>query len=113
MNKKIDIANIRSELGITQAELAELLDVDRKYVSMLETGAKPISAKMSRKLDTLKESGVEAPRYSAAAPPGMVAEENKGYDGTLSEQELHHSTLLRRIDALEIDVALLKKLILK
>lgn len=105
MNKKIDIAKIRSELGITQAELAELLDVDRKYVSMLETGAKPISAKMSRKLDTLKDSDVPATQYaSTASPPVISADPNKPY---------HASTLLKRLDDLETDVALLKKLILK
>ena len=66
MSKNLDMASARASLGLTQARLAELLDVDRKYVSMIETGTKPLSAKMSKKLDMLLR-GVS----NSTAPPGV------------------------------------------
>lgn len=51
--EKFDIATVRAEKGLTQAQLAEMLDVDRKYISMIETGKKPLSNKLRKKLDKI------------------------------------------------------------
>ena len=117
MEEKFSLQKARLGLGWTQEKLAEYLDITPEYISMMETGKKPVSKKVLKKFNQLEGKTFQDSSYgvyhSAAAPPGMVAEENNQYDGTLAQQEPHHSTLLRRIDALEIDVALLKKLILK
>lgn len=76
MKKNLDMLSIRAKLGLTQARLAELLDVDRKYVSMIETGAKPLSPKMSRKLDILLQGGIDV---SGATVNGSVI----GHGGTV------------------------------
>ena len=47
---KLDMAEIRAQLGVTQQVMAEILGVDRKYVSMVETGVKPLSKKLAAKL---------------------------------------------------------------
>lgn len=54
MKNNLDILEIRNKFGLTQQELANLLEVDRKYISMIETGVKPLSNKLARKLERLK-----------------------------------------------------------
>lgn len=75
MEKKLDMAQVRTKLGITQARLAELLDVDRKYVSMIETGTKPLSSKLSKKLDSLLSNPPPASveTITGADPPYFLA----------------------------------------
>ena len=112
--EKLDIKKIRDQLHLTQEELATAIGVTRNFVYLMESGKKPISKKTERLLESLlTQHGHVRAYHSAASPPGIVEEGNNGYDGTLAQQEPHQSTLLRRIDALETDVALLKKLILK
>lgn len=51
------LAKARAELGITQEVLAVMLGVSRKYISMIETGAKPMSKKLSKKLALIMDGG--------------------------------------------------------
>jgi DNA-binding XRE family transcriptional regulator len=58
MAEKFDLVSFRSERGLTQRDLAKALNVNWKYVSMIETGAKPLSKKLKYKLDQLQLDGV-------------------------------------------------------
>ena len=49
------ILTFRKSLGLTQEELGNRLDVSGNYVWMLESGEKPISEKIARKLKDLAE----------------------------------------------------------
>lgn len=51
IDRNLDLAEFRRQRGITQAELAAFLEVNRKYVSMLETGVRHPSKKILQKLD--------------------------------------------------------------
>lgn len=50
MNYGIGIRWARSKAGLTQRELAKLLDVDNSYVHMLETGKRSPSVEMLDKV---------------------------------------------------------------
>ena len=54
MSEKFDLASYRAEKGLTQRDLAKALDVNWKYLSMIETGVKPMSKKLMAKLDQLQ-----------------------------------------------------------
>lgn len=103
MSKNLDMATARATLGLTQARLAELLDVDRKYVSMIETGVKPLSAKMSKKLDILLRGVQNSPAPQGTGPPHDVQ----------ADMDARISKVIERLDAVETDLALIKKLLLK
>jgi transcriptional regulator with XRE-family HTH domain len=67
----IALVDLRKRLGITQQIMAEMLGVDRKYVSMIETGVKPLSKKLALKLKNLEQ--VQSRRretYGSTSPPG-------------------------------------------
>lgn len=49
------ILTFRESLGLTQEQLGNRLDVSGNYVWMLESGQKPISDKIARKLKDLSE----------------------------------------------------------
>lgn len=49
------LKKIRVELNKTQDEFAVLLGISRNYVHLLESGKKPISRKVSKKLDSLEK----------------------------------------------------------
>lgn len=52
MKKSFDtLLDARETLGLTQQEMANLLGISRNYVSMIELGKKPFSAKLKRKFD--------------------------------------------------------------
>ena len=108
MEEKFNLYKERSELGLTQEKLAEFLDITPEYISMMETRKKPVSRKVIKKFNSLKSKTFQELErdvyHSTASPPVISAEPNKPY---------HASTLLKRLDDLETDVALLKKLILK
>lgn len=53
----------RKTLGLSQEELAGLLELTKNYIWMLEAGRKPISPDLLRKVDQLVE------RYNSQAPP--------------------------------------------
>ena len=44
---------IRKQLGLTQEQLAEKLEVTPNYLSMIETGKKPLSIRIAKKLASL------------------------------------------------------------
>lgn len=83
MKNNLDIAEIRSNLGLTQAELAELLNVDRKYVSMIETGSRPLSNKLAKKLDKLVSGDINAPR--AIVTNGAIGHNNNVTTSDISQ----------------------------
>lgn len=56
--EKVEIKEIRDKLGLTQAEFAEVLGVQRTYVSMVESGKKPLSDKFIKKVDKLLKKEV-------------------------------------------------------
>jgi len=48
--KKISLPEFRKHYGLTQEELARLLNVSRNYIAMVENGRKPLSSKLKDKL---------------------------------------------------------------
>lgn len=71
--KQLDIAEVRSRIGVTQQVLADMLNVDRKYISMIETGAKPLSKKLAKKL-ILIDKGENQKQEVEQAQPETYAE---------------------------------------
>ena len=66
---------VRMQLGITQQELGDLLDISKNYVWMLESGAKPISKKVMTRLTELersKNSHQTASQKPLSSPPGLA-----------------------------------------
>ena len=53
MSGKVYLRQTRDELGMTQEQLAECLDVTPEYISMIENGRKPLSKKLRVKLAKL------------------------------------------------------------
>ena len=49
------IAGVRAECGLTQAELAKQVDIDRGYLARLEAGASPLV--LERSLRALRRMG--------------------------------------------------------
>ena len=47
------LVDVRKGLGLTQKELSIMLDVAENYISMIESGRKPMSKKLLRKLDSI------------------------------------------------------------
>ena len=54
------LKEIRKENGLSQAELAEKLNVDEKYISRLETGSSTPSFSMLNKLSSALNTDVES-----------------------------------------------------
>jgi len=54
--KSLNLLSFRSEHGITQVQLAEMLDITAEYVSMIENGKKPLSKKLLKKFGLLESS---------------------------------------------------------
>lgn len=54
MEEKFDLVAFRTARGFTQKDLAAALNINWKYISMIETGAKPLSNKLKAKLDQLQ-----------------------------------------------------------
>ena len=85
--KKVDLAEIRKKAGLTQRELAALIGVGRSYLAMVESGQKPFSEKLRRKVDTALSSssisvignsgpvavGSPGASLGGASPPGEGA----------------------------------------
>lgn len=51
--QKVELRNLRLEMGLTQQELADSLDMNSRYISMVESGLKPCSDKMLKKVELL------------------------------------------------------------
>jgi transcriptional regulator with XRE-family HTH domain len=56
IEKKLDLRVYRNKLGLTQVQLAEMLGLNSKYLSMIESGTKPLTDKMVKKLELLELS---------------------------------------------------------
>ena len=54
MEEKFDLVAFRATRGLTQRDLAKALKINWKYISMIETGVKPLSNKLKTKLDQLQ-----------------------------------------------------------
>ena len=108
MSNNLDMAQIRADLGITQAQLGELLNVDRKYISMIETGTKPLSSKLSKKLDTLIHGNIHANGITVNG--GII-----GHNGTVTTTQKDMLNGLEdmrdRLTKIETDLTLVKKLL--
>ena len=72
MKNKLDMAQVRLKLGVTQQVMAEMLGVDRKYVSMIETGVKPLSNKLALKLARISEVDIQKREQSWIKEPDGV-----------------------------------------
>jgi len=70
MEQKVSAREIRLSLGKTQWEMARLLDITPEYLSMIETGKKPMSKKLEKKVVALPQNNYTAP----ASPPYAVHE---------------------------------------
>lgn len=53
VSQKVELRNLRLEMGLTQQELADSLGMNSRYISMVESGLKPCSDKMLKKVELL------------------------------------------------------------
>lgn len=93
--KSFSLREGRVKSGLTQVQLAKLLEITPEYLSMLERGTKPVSKKIAEKFSMVCET-----KTTAYDPEYKCTHEEK-------------TSFEKRIQDLETDVALLKKLILK
>lgn len=82
----------RDELGITQQEMAEKLGVSRNYVCMIETGEKPFSSKLRKKLVE-----IAAQKVNISANQSDEIREANANKSTLYDKSEHcpHCAILR------------------
>jgi DNA-binding XRE family transcriptional regulator len=59
MNASSYIKAYRAKKGYTQEQLGELLHIDRHVVSMIETGKRPVSKDMAKRLAAVFETNIE------------------------------------------------------
>ena len=90
----MDIKTIRESLNLTQAELALALEVSRNYVCLLEKGHRLPSEKILHKLKLMSNKNA-----------------NKSTERANSDVDL--SNIIERLEKLEVDVAILKKVLLR
>ena len=74
--KKVDLKSFREELGMTQQELADALDMARTYISMIESGTKPFSGKLRRKVECLLYNRIGDISHGAIGSPGAHVHNN-------------------------------------
>ena len=97
MSEKILVTEIRRRHGLTQSKMAQILDITPEYLSMIETGRKPLSKKLEKKVLALsdRETG---PPYAAAASPAMaVAESAHSYAERIAELEARVAEIERAV----------------
>ena len=92
------LVDVRKGLGLTQKELSIKLDVAENYISMIESGKKPMSKKLLRKLDSILNPKQE----------NVVKEQPVVYN-----QEPSRHELLEAINTLGDRVATVETLLLK
>ena len=63
-----DLRALRMGLGMTQAQMAQAIGVERNYIYMVESGRKPMSKKLDNALD----------EYLAASSRGSIQASNNG-----------------------------------
>ncbi len=56
--KKYSLKKLREKRGLTQKQVAELLNVNKNYISMLENGTRNPSDKMKEKLSVVYKCSV-------------------------------------------------------
>ena len=107
MEKKFNLQKYREKYGITQQQLAELIGVNFRYISMIETGAKPLTQKFVKKLELL-DAGRGHQNTTSTDPPFIerhvcMADEKAGYPSECLEckkKQAHIDRLERIIDKL-------------
>lgn len=107
MEKKFNLQKYREKYGITQQQLAELIGVNFRYISMIETGAKPLTEKFVKKLELL-DAGRERQFSMSTDPPSVdrrvcMGEEKAVYNTECQEckkKQAHIERLERIIDKL-------------
>ncbi|MBQ2281263.1 MAG: hypothetical protein II332_00660 [Kiritimatiellae bacterium] len=88
--KRID--KIIQTYGITKLELAKCLGVSSNYIYMLNSGAKPITDKVSAQLDNIIKNGL----------PHIESND-------ISDDKKTLQTILQRLDDMELDIKLIKR----
>lgn len=88
--KRID--KIIQTYGITKLELAKYLGVSSNYIYMLNSGAKPITDKVSAQLDNIIKNGL----------PHIESND-------ISDDKKTLQTILQRLDDMELDIKLIKR----
>ena len=75
----VDLHGWRSKRGFTQVEAARTLGVSQTYLSLLETGRRPLTQGLRRRLQALGNSGqAQASRTAGSFVPHLIA---LGYPG--------------------------------
>ena len=64
-----ELRRIRTERGLSLARLAEIVHYSKGYLSKIETGTKPASADLARRLDDVLDAGGHLVRLMAADRP--------------------------------------------
>ena len=100
--QKVELRNLRLEMGLTQQELADSLDMNSRYISMVESGLKPCSAKMLKKVELLVKT------KHLTKPPASVHTENCPRCAVL-ESELREARAVIRDQASALAAALAAK----
>ena len=81
ISQKVKLRELRLEMGLTQQELADSLNMNSRYISMLESGVKPCSDKMVKKVELLLQSK-QSPDLPLAVPstcPQCTAKDKELY----------------------------------
>jgi len=104
MEKKFDLREERLKIGFTQEKLAELLEVTPEYISMLENGRKPVSPKMLKKFNKIKnlilnKNAITSPEPSASPANGKCAECSKK-DAIIESKDAAIESLVGHIEFL-------------
>lgn len=66
---KVELRNLRLEMRLTQQELADSLGMNSRYISMVESGKKPCSEKMLKKVELLAKARKAPPPLGREACP--------------------------------------------
>lgn len=93
--EKSPLRIFREKFDLTQQDLAEMLDVSRNYVTLMENGAKPFSPKMAKKLAAF--DGCMLPKGTDVDATKMSKDERIAYLEAELEREKTKSKRLLEI----------------
>lgn len=104
-NKSNRLHAIRQALNLTQAELGERLGVSKNYIYLIESGKKPLSAKILEQAERL-HAGSNSSEVSADVPGDPVAQLRAELAECREQLKQAHATIAvqaRTIEAMQAE----------